>query len=192
MTHSAVKQRGRSNMHVTWHRGLDELCCISDTVNRGAYLRYLLTTVDKDCNQIGWVIVYSSKGCWQHIRVKVEGVHIIWWQTCFCLQSTRKFSKKKQYSFHKILYSPSRVTKVSVHAPSSRMVLLCWQAGRGSIPASGHNALRFDGNQINLDLRGMEAHVTRDGFKKGINTSFIYMCITVFFFHLQCLRFHPK
>lgn len=120
---------------------------------------------DKDCNQIGWVIVYISKGCWQHIRAKVEGVHIIWWQTCFCLQSTCKFSKKKLYSFHKILYSSSRVTKVSVHAPSSRMVLLCWQAGPGSIPTSGRNALRIDGNQINLDLRGMEAYVTRDGFK---------------------------
>lgn len=84
-----------------------------------------------------------------------------------------------------MLYSPSRVTQVSVHA---RMVLLCWQADPGSIPAAGHNALRFDGNQINLDRRGMEAHVTRDGLKKP--TRHLFTCVLLFF-HLQCL-FSPK
>lgn len=125
---------------------------------------------------------------WQNIQVIVEGVHSIWWQNCFCLQSLCNFSQNKPSCFPQTSYSPSRVTKVSVaarllHAPSSRVVSLSWQPGPGSIPAPGRNILMFDGN---VNFRPQNGGSCFQGWfiknkKKNPPASFIYMHITLIF-----------
>lgn len=142
---------------------------------------------DKDWSQIGWLIALRLQ-LWHNKQVIVEGVHLIWWQNCFCLQSPCKFSRNKPSCFPQTSYSPSRVTEVSVAAAAAarseqpcgltKLAAGCWQH-----PGISRNILMFDGN---VNFRPKNGGSCFQGwFIKNKNktppASFIYMHITLIF-----------